>query len=211
VFRKCFCDLISLKLKHSLVHGCEVVPVLLIARQLLQPFPDGCDAPGITDVSASFHSFVFTIDKTLERLCIVVPFNAAESVGDWHDVEGFEVEVTVETYGILLEDLVHYLEQLLDSLVQSEIFPTLDQQVVVSLVATVNGDAFWATVGAHHQDFFSDRRNFDVFAHYWLRHKGAFVLAWNLDIYFCVVEVIVIQVVEPLREFRELFTAALQV
>lgn len=89
---------------------------------------------------------MLAVDQTLERLCVVVPFNAAESVGDWHHVEGFEVEVTVQAHGILLENLVHYLEQLLDSLIQSEVFPALDQQVVVSLVAPVDGDAFRASI-----------------------------------------------------------------
>ena len=112
----------------------------------MQPFSDGCDSPGVGDIPALFDAFVLAVDQTLERLCVVVPFNAAESVGDWHHVEGFEVEVTVQAHGILLENLVHYLEQLLDSLIQSEVFPALDQQVVVSLVAPVNGDAFRASI-----------------------------------------------------------------
>ena len=51
---------------------------------------------------------------------------------------------------------------------------------------------------------------FDVLTVNGLICKCAFVLAGNLDIYFCVVEVIVIQVVQPLREFGELFAAAFQ-
>jgi len=135
---------------------------------------------------------VFSIDHHLEWLCVIDPLQTAESVRNWHNIECLQVEPATSAGWILLEDLVHDGEQLLHSLVKSQIFTALNQQVVVFLVAAVDRNSLRSADGGENEDRFAKTSDFYVFA--WYRFRDLIVvLSWDLDVHLLVIEVIVVK------------------
>lgn len=80
-------------------------------------------------------------DESFDRFSVVNPLERTESIGHWSHTECLQVDLSVEARGVFLEDFVHYLEELLHALVETQILPTLDQEVVVLFVAAVHRDS----------------------------------------------------------------------
>ena len=132
---------------------------LLVVGHVLQPEHTLELCTGLVDVLATDLSLVLLGNDCLHRLCIIDPFESGKSVADRHDSESLEVEVPVLACRIRCEYLIHNTEQLLNPLVESQIFSSLDQEVVVLLVATVYCDLLWPTNGAEDQTDFLEAGN----------------------------------------------------
>lgn len=107
-------------------------------------------------------SHVLTVDDHFEGLCVVNPFQAAEAVSDRHNIKSLEVQVSGLACRVLLKDRVHYVEQLLHTLVQSKIFATFDQEIVVFFVATVNSQSLGTPDRSQNQDGLPQARDLNI-------------------------------------------------
>ena len=81
---------------------------------------------------------MLSIDKALEWLCVIDPLERAQPVRHWRHCESLEVNLAVKTRRVLLENFVHDREQLLHSLIQSQVLASLDKQMIIFLVASMD-------------------------------------------------------------------------
>ena len=87
-------------------------------------------------------------DQSFHWLCVINPLKRSQSVRDWYHFEGLNVEVSIFTTWVLLENSIDDTEELLDSLVETKIFSTLDKEMVVLLIASMNSYFLWSSNGS---------------------------------------------------------------
>lgn len=74
--------------------------------------------------------------------------------------------------------------------------------MVILFVTAMNSDFLGSSYGSQNQTHFLNVGNFDVFgSNRFLIKFARFVLAWNFDVVFLLVELVAIKLVEPLRIF----------
>ena len=87
-------------------------------------------------------------NQSFHWLRVVNPLKGSQSVGDGHHFEGLDVKVSVLTAWVLLENSIYDAEELLDSLVETKILSSLDQEMVVLLIARMNRYFLWPSYGS---------------------------------------------------------------
>ena len=178
---------------------------LLIARDAgLEPLLSFLQRSTLAQVLSSLDPHVLPVDDVLHRLSVIHPLKSAKPVRDWYHIEGLEVQISVHARWILSEDGIHDLEQLLNSLIQSQVLSSFNQQVVVLLVRTVNSQALGPSDGSQYEESLPHTCYLDVFLSNWFIHKS-FILSWHLYIFAWVVEVVVVESVQPLGECAHFF------
>ena len=90
------------------------------------------------------------------------------------------------------------------ALVEPQVFSALDEQVIVLLVAAVNGDLFGSSHGAEHEAHLLKAGNLDVLLNLWLLIELlALTLTRDLNEDAILVELAAVVLVHPLRVFRQ--------
>ena len=90
---------------------------------------------------------MFFRDQSFHWLCVVNPLKGSQSIRDGHHFERLDVKVSILTTWVLLEDSIDDAEQLLDSLVETKILSSLDQEMVVLLITCMNCYFLWPSYG----------------------------------------------------------------
>ena len=106
------------------------------------------------------------------------------------------MQISIFTCWILRENLIHYREYLLDTLIKTEIFTALYEQMIVFLIATMDSYLLWSTHRAKYDTHLFKASNFNVLLDQGLYVKLlAFTLTRNLNKVFILVEFITIVLV----------------
>lgn len=98
------------------------------------------------------------------------------------------------------------MEYLLNSLIKAQVLASLDKQVKILFIRAVHCDSLRSHFGRQNQNGLCYAGNFNVFT---LNRFLIFivVLAWDLNVHFWVVEVIVVQIIKILGEHTQLFVS----
>ena len=137
--------------------------LFVVARYpIFEPLPPLIQCPGPIEILPVLYPHVLPIYDILERLSIVNPFKRTQAVRDRNHTESFDVQVSVHASRVISEDSVHYLEELLHTLIQTQILPSLDQQMVVLFIRAMDCQTLWSTNRTQHKEGLAYTSDLDV-------------------------------------------------